>query len=499
MRVPSLWILSPHAWAAAVAMLRAGGVTCCVCVCMNACGGDEGMLPSASSLISISAPGTPLPSALSIDSAASGNPVGLRVALSANGDGFAVWSASDGTRRNLWANRYHAAAAAWGSPVNIEASGSDIDDFDLAADGSGNAVVAWHEVPRVEPVPTDNAGTVKGARFDAGTGAWGVPVLLTTNARDPRVAGNAAGAVLVVYVFGSHLVRGRFFDPVGGAWQPEAAIEQNHTGTGFSSGPAAWLDGGGNALAVWRYARIGVATAASNHFSGRAGGWAQLAPDDPGSLGGVPGSFIHGSLLDLQVTASTDGNFLAAWAAIEERSAPQSDHAKILLTRFTSRTRTWGAVQTLVPNRGQNIQLQRMGSDAAGKALVLWTEDVGARTALKALRVDDAGAACSAVPVIDAAVGGGAAHADLGVDAQGHAIAIWQQFEGGRADDGSRSNIATSRFDGAAGAWAGAVLAETQPGNASRPRASASGGRALLAWIQAEDGANHVKALLQPL
>ncbi len=82
----------------------------------------------------------------SIDSGASGNPVSLRVARSANGDGLAVWLADDGMRRNLWANRYSTATAAWGSPINIEASSANIDDFDLTVDASGNAVVAWHEV-----------------------------------------------------------------------------------------------------------------------------------------------------------------------------------------------------------------------------------------------------------------------------------------------------------------------------------------------------------------
>jgi hypothetical protein len=107
--------------------------------------------------------------------------------------------------------------------------------------------------------------------------------------------------------------------------------------------------------------------------------------------------------------------------------------------------------------------------------------------------------ACDAVRVIDRAVGGGAGRADLGVDPQGNAIAIWQQFEGGRPDDGSRSNIAVNRFDRATGAWAKAVLVETEPGNAISPGASASGGRALLGWIQSEGGVNRVKALLQPL
>ena len=147
----------------------------------------------------------------------------------------------------------------------------------------------------------------------------------------------------------------------------------------------------------------------------------------------------------------------------------------------------------------KNVQLQRFGSDAGGNALLLWTESNGMRTVLKALRLDQTGATCDAARVIDSAVGGGAAQADLGVDPQGDALAIWQQFEGGRPDDGSRSNIAINRFDGATGAWASAVLAETQPGNAISPRASANGGQALLGWIQSEDGANLVKVLLQSL
>ena len=494
MRVPSEKNLNRLIWAAPAAMLRAGCVA--LFVCMSACsGGDDGApLPSSvPAPVPISA-SSPAP-ALSIDSAASGNPVSSRVALSANGDGFAVWRANDGTRHNLWANRYRAATAAWGSPVNIEASSTDIDDFDLTVDASGNAVVAWHEVPTGDSQLEQ--GVVMSARFDAGAGAWAMPVLLTINGREPHVASNATGTVLAVYSTRLPLVRGRFFDPVSGTWQPEAAIEQNNTGTGFSSSLVALLDDSGNALAAWRYGRLAAAWVGSNYFSRGTGGWGQLNPGEGlGPLGLVPDSFTR-LMENVQLTASTDGNFLVAWQANPELE--QSESTEIRIARFTSRTRTWSAAKTLVPSSRQNIQFQRIGSDADGHALLLWTESVGARTALKAIRVDDAGAACSVAQVIDSAVGGGAARADLGVDPQGHAIAIWQQFEGGRADDGSRSNIAINRFDGATSAWAGAVFAETQPGNATEPRASASGGQALLGWIQSEGGANRVKALLQPL
>lgn len=499
MRVSSEKILDRCVWSTPAAMRRAGCVALVVCVC--ACGGGNDGVPLSNSAPdptpSTPAPGAtrpPLVPAPSIDSAASGNPVSVRVALSANGDGFAVWQAHDGTRHNLWANRYRAAAAAWGSAANIEASSTDIDDFDLAVDGSGNAVVAWHEAPPGNPPP--GRGEVKSTRFDAQAHAWAMPVLLNANASEPRVAGNAGGTMLAVYVFDTHLVRGRFFDPAVGTWQPEAAIEQNTTGTGASFSPVSMVDGRGNALALWRGTRTGVEVVGSNYFSRDAGGWPQLPPGETGILGGIPGSFIQGSLGNLQLAAGTDGNFLAVWAAIQGTYPPESAETAILAARFTSSTGAWSAVRTVVPNSTQGLELQRVGSGADGKVLVLWTEAVGLRRALKAVRVDDVGATCSAAQVIDSAVGGGAARADLGIDPQGRAVAIWQQFEGGRADDGSRSNVAISRFDGT---WGGAAFAETQPGNAISPHASASGGQALLGWIQPEDGDNHVKALLHAL
>src|SRR5262252_2534031 len=204
-------------------LLRAAGVVSLL-IGISGCGGggDDPAPPTSTPPPALSpaptspAPGTTQPApaplvvgtALSIDSGAGGNPVSLRVARSANGDGFAVWQADDGMRRNLWANRYVATAAAWGSAINIEASSADIDDFDLTVDANGNATVAWHEAatgdPRLEH------GAIMSARFDSGSGAWGAPMPLNGDAVQPRVASNASGTVLAVYVAGAHLVRGRF-------------------------------------------------------------------------------------------------------------------------------------------------------------------------------------------------------------------------------------------------------------------------------------------------
>jgi hypothetical protein len=258
------------------------------------------------------------------------------------------------------------------------------------------------------------------------------------------------------------------------------------------------LDGSGNALVVYHFEHF-FDSLASNYFSRSTGSWDQFPPgvEDGFFLHPVPNSFVFGFINKLQLATTAGGNFLAAWQ-VDLDTVPAT--FEIRIARFTSSVRTWSAAQTLIAGSAEkNVQLQRMATDASGNVHLLWTENDGMRTVLKTVRLDHTGAACSLVEVIDRAIGGGAARADLGVDPHGDAMAIWQQFEGGRPDDGSRSNIAINRFDRTAGAWASAVLAETQPGNAISPGASANRGRALLGWIQSEGGANRVKALLQPL
>lgn len=465
----------------------------------------------------------------SIDGGASGNPVSLSVVRSANGDGFAVWKAdnggivpSGGSHHDLWANRYSAATAAWDGPIRIVAGSTEIEEFDLAVDASGNAVVAWNEIS--DPFNRD-LGVVMSARFEAGAGAWTTPVPLNAQARFPRVASDATGAALAVYVVratGSSpmsRVRGRFLDPASGTWQPEAAIEQNNRDSGFSFDPTALLDGSGNAFVAFSISDF-FSNVASNYYARSTGSWGQLPPQSPSNaiLGTVGFNWL--SVQNLQLAASTDGDFLLVW-----ESPAASEAGEIFIAHFRSRTQTWHpapVASTLVrrappqPQRPDGlrypggVRLQRIGSDAAGNTLVLWTEGFTegsgsadtafdrTRRALMAVGVDHAGATCSPVQLIDAAVGGSAEETDLGVDPQGNAIAIWRQLETTFSTDGP-VNIVINRFDHATGAWTRAVVAEAGPGDAISPRASANGGQALLGWIRAEGGANRVKALLQPL
>jgi hypothetical protein len=525
MRVASEGVLARLIGAAPAVTLRASCAALLFCV--SGCGGgsDGAPPPSPTSTPALTpTPDTTQPppepaqrvvgTAVSIDGGATGDPFNLRVARSANGDGFAVWLAAEGSRANLWANRYRAGTAAWGSPISIT-RGTDINDFDLAVDPSGNAVVVWHENA---DLPPPQFGRVLSARFDADAGVWTTPLLLNASSYLPRVAADASGAVLAVYAVQQGtsaanlplVVRGRFLDPVSGTWLPEAAIAQDPAGIVQYNEPVALLDGSGNALVasfdIGSVIYTTTTAVASNYYSRSSGSWG-LGMAVPGSLVSRPVSIQGGLDGRMELAASTDGNFLLAWSSVDFSGATieGSFPADIHIAQFTSRTRKWSAPQMVVSgNEQQRVRLQRMRSDASGNAHLLWTENDGMRTTLKALRLDRAGAACEAVQVIDSAVGRNAWRADLAVDPLGDAVAIWQQFEGRLPDEGgpedrSRSNIAINRFDRATARWDSAVLAETQPGDAISPRASANSGQALLGWIQAEGGANRVKALLQPL
>lgn len=466
----------------------AGVRACCAAllVSIGACGGSGGgdgpRAPVSTPAQGARAAGA----ALTVDSPGTGNPLGLNAALGANGDGFVVWRADDVTRHRLWATRYGAATGSWGTPVLLVESGDGIDaDFHLSVDTGGSAVVVWRET----------TGLVSSARFDAGAGAWAPLQRLGEAERSLSASGNAAGVVHVVGTGG-----GLMFDPASGTWKPTGGVAQTRTGTGYTYGEWVATGADGGALALFHYARTGVEWLGSNHFDRSTSRWDQLPPDAPeGTVIGELGDsvvFADGGIRSLQAAPSGGDRFLAAWQVWD---SPDNTGGDIRIARYASASRTWSMARTVVPSGTEEaLAFQRIGSHG-GQSLLLWTQNDGSRTALRSLRLDDDGIGCDDVRTIDALVGGGAARADLAIDPQGDAIAVWEQFEGGRADDGSRSNIAFSRFQGATGTWLPAALAEAEPGSATGPRASVNGGQALLGWIQSEGGSNRVKVLLKPL
>ena len=157
------------------------------------------------------------------------------------------------THHSLWANRYSAATAAWGSPINIETSSAGIaGDFDLTVDASGNAVVA---MARVDARRQSVCGVVMSARFDAGAGAWATPVLLNTDAMAADASPVMPTAPCSPCTSCSSMDAGLFAGASSTLSVAPGSRKLRSSKTpatdSFSGAPVALLDGSGNALAAW--------------------------------------------------------------------------------------------------------------------------------------------------------------------------------------------------------------------------------------------------------
>lgn len=96
-----------------------------------------------------------------------------RLVVDASGNVTAVWSQNDGARDNLWANRYNIVADAWSGAEKIETE--DLGDVFLASaiiDNSGNISVIWPQSDGVN-------NNLWANRYAVGTG-WGVAEKIET-------------------------------------------------------------------------------------------------------------------------------------------------------------------------------------------------------------------------------------------------------------------------------------------------------------------------------
>lgn len=234
---------------------------------------------------------------------ATGNPTGDQsVAMSASGDALAVWRQYDGARENIQSSRYTVASGVWSAPVPLETDGTG-DAFapKIKSDGAGNALAVWQQSDGVR-------SNIWANRYVAGTATWGTPTLIETdnigNAAAPQIAFDGSGNAVAVWTqvgSGRTNVWSNRYSATGNAWGTAALIE-NTGGHAFTAHVS--VDASGNAAAVWSYINGGSTThiRASRSSAGSAAwGAATALENNPGSAT-VP-----------QVAIDTSGNTIAIW------------------------------------------------------------------------------------------------------------------------------------------------------------------------------------------
>lgn len=172
----------------------------------------------------------------------SGNAFGGQVVMDASGNALAVWSQTNGTVYSVWANRY--SAGAWGTAALIETDNSGSANApQIAIDSFGNVIAVWSQ----------SNGTINNIwanRFTAG--AWGVAVLIETNnssfADAPKIAAAANGNVLAVWNQFRPITYNHF--TINSGWGAAALVDSNPNNEP-TGGPQIAVDGTGEGFAVW--------------------------------------------------------------------------------------------------------------------------------------------------------------------------------------------------------------------------------------------------------
>jgi len=230
-----------------------------------------------------------------------------QLAIDDNGNALAVWSQSDGRRFNIWANRF-TPAGGWEVAELIETDNTGgAGAPQIAIDNDGNALAVWNQFDGTRTNIWANRYTL--------TGGWGTAELIETGDVDsafgPQIAIDGSGNALAVWRQSDGMrenIWANRFTPTGG-WEVAELIETDNTGDGLlPPDPQIAIDQSGNGLAVWDQFDGTRTNIWANRYT-LTGGWgaAELIETDD-----VDSAF------NPQIAIDQSGNALAVWVQRDE-------------------------------------------------------------------------------------------------------------------------------------------------------------------------------------
>ena len=316
------------------------------------------------------------------------------IAFDANGNAFAIWFQWDGTRYDIWANRY-TPAGGWQTPQLIESGSNHASAPHIALDANGNAIAVWHQ--------TDGSVYSIWANRYSG-GAWGTAQLIETDsgsALSPRIAFDAAGNALAVWSQSiANLTRIRANRYTSGAWGTAVTID---SGVGHAFQPQIAVFPGGSAVAVWIQTESGFDHIFSSTFNGTV--WSTANVLDSNNNGGTAAP---------QLAADANGNAIAVW------SQGDGVNFSVYTSRFSAGS--WGSVELLETSNVSIANTPQIAMNPAGDAMAVWLEDQSDDTNPWARRYT-AGVGWGSPVQLDN--GNRAGRPNVAIDLAGNAMAVW--------------------------------------------------------------------------
>lgn len=357
--------------------------------------------------------------------------------------------------------------AEWQEPAEID------DRFDPASAArvvvdptSGDAVAVWLQF--------DGSGVrLWASRLDRSAGRWSTPEAIDDEGEGdssaPQLAADGLGDVLAVWVRDSDDI-----PSVPTVWVARHTPSSGwgspvplDAGAGPGRSPQVAANASGVAVVAWIQQDGTDDSVWTSRFDPSSDDWSVPAPAE--TFPATPGEDASSPSVALTDTGDT---FVAWLQPAEEGSALQS----VWANRFDAGTLDWdGPLQ--VDNQTFAASSPQVGADADGNAVVLWEQD---DHVLAARFVDGTPSTWSGPQQLDTS-GLDATRAALAVGrATGHAVAVWRQTDSGV------DRIWASRLDPVSGDWSDPARVQTSttaPSDAPHVALDPSG-NAIAVWQQ---------------
>ena len=327
------------------------------------------------------------------------------IAFDRSGNAIVVWHQSDGTRINIWANRY-TAGSGWGTANLIETDNSGSAAYpQIEFDPFGNAIAVWMQ--------SDGSDyNIWANRYTLGTG-WGSAHRIETNSGEasrPQIAVDPFGNFITVYYHNDgsrfNIWANRY--TAGSGWGTAELIETDNAG--HAQYPQVAMDTKGNAIAVW-YQSDGTRDNiwANRYTAGSGWGTAQLIETEN-----------LGNAVFPTIAIDPFGNAIAIWY--------QSDGTwfNIWANRYTAGS-GWGTAEVIETGSGSSYN-PKIAFDIFGNAIAVWYQYDGTLNKIWTNRYT-AGSGWGTAEHIETE-SGSAAYPQIAFDPSGNAITVWMEYNG---------------------------------------------------------------------
>jgi hypothetical protein len=311
---------------------------------------------------------------------------------------------------------------------------------------------------------------------------WGEPELIETRTADafrPQIAIDAMGTALAVWdQTDQSISSGSGSDDIwsnrldaSSQWGAAVRLEENEPGDSF--GAQIGVGGDGSAMVVFLQVLEDEGEATP------VGVWAvrHTLSDGWGATPERIESNVAGDAGQVQVAVGARGGAVAVWTQFDA----DEERLSIWSNRFTAGD-GWGDAGP-VQEDVDDLVVPQVAMDADGNAIVVWEGFDGEISSIWSRRLTSRGDHEALQPVENDS--GNAFFPQVAADADGNAIAVWQQ-----QTDGERFDVWFNRYLASTGSWGLAErIEQNDAGDAEKPQVAIDGNAdAIAVWVQSGGG-----------